>query len=107
MCEIYVKADPRLYQKRRRSLRVGGVVTTLSLENQFWDTLEEMAAGEAISMPQLVGKLYRSDGLPWRSEQLCLVLARVLHALHHASIAATASTKRAPSQLTGAPSLKD
>ncbi len=59
MCEIYVKADPRLYQKRRRSLRVGGVVTTLSLENQFWDTLEEMAAGEAISMPQLVGKLYQ------------------------------------------------
>ena len=37
MCELYVKADPILYESRSRSLRICGVVTTLRLENQFWD----------------------------------------------------------------------
>ena len=35
MCELYVKADPILYESRSRSLRICGVVTTLRLENQF------------------------------------------------------------------------
>ncbi len=39
MCELYVKADPILYESRSRSLRIRGVVTTLRLENQFWDIL--------------------------------------------------------------------
>ena len=34
MCELYVKADPILYESRSRSLRICGVVTTLRLENQ-------------------------------------------------------------------------
>ena len=44
MCELYVKADPILYESRSRSLRIRGVVTTLRLENQFWDILREIAA---------------------------------------------------------------
>ena len=32
MCELYVKADPILYESRSRSLRIRGVVTTLRLE---------------------------------------------------------------------------
>lgn len=28
MCELYVKADPILYESRSRSLRIRGVVTT-------------------------------------------------------------------------------
>ena len=43
MCELYVKADPILYESRSRSLRIRGVVTTLRLENQFWDILREIA----------------------------------------------------------------
>ena len=43
MCELYVKADPILYESRSRSLRICGVVTTLRLENQFWDILSEIA----------------------------------------------------------------
>lgn len=39
MCELYVKAAPILYESRSRSLRIRGVVTTLRLENQFWDLL--------------------------------------------------------------------
>lgn len=45
MCELYVKADPILYESRSRSLRICGVVTTLRLENQFWDILSEIAEG--------------------------------------------------------------
>ena len=49
MCELYVKADPILYESRSRSLRIRGVVTPLRLENQFWDILREIAEGEGLS----------------------------------------------------------
>ncbi len=58
MCEVYVKADPILYESRSRSLRIHGVVTTLRLENLFWDTLAEMAAGEGVSTNQLIATLH-------------------------------------------------
>lgn len=58
MCELYVKADPILYETRARSLRVNGVITTLRLENQFWDLLSEMAAGEGKTTNQLITNLY-------------------------------------------------
>ena len=32
MCEIYVKADPILYESRSRSLRIHGCVTKIRLE---------------------------------------------------------------------------
>ena len=58
MCELYVKADPILYEPRSRSLRIRGVVTTLRLENQFWDTLREIAEVDGMTTNQLISKLY-------------------------------------------------
>lgn len=58
MCELYVKADPILYESRSRSLRIRGVVTTLRLENQFWDILTEIAETDGVSTNQLIAKLY-------------------------------------------------
>lgn len=58
MCELYIKADPILYESRTRSLRIHGVITTLRLENQFWDILTEMAAGEGLTTNQLITNLY-------------------------------------------------
>jgi len=58
MCEIYVKADPILYESRSRSLRIHGAVTKIRLENLYWDILAELAAGEAMTTNQLVAKLY-------------------------------------------------
>ena len=58
MCELYVKADPILYESRSRSLRIYGVVTTLRLENQFWDVLAEMAEKEGQTTNQLVSTLH-------------------------------------------------
>ena len=57
MCEIYVKADPILYESRSRSLRIHGCVTKIRLENLFWDILAELAAGEGMSTNQLIAKL--------------------------------------------------
>ena len=54
MCELYVKADPILYESRTRSLRISGVVTTLRLENQFWDVLTEIAAADGLTSIHLI-----------------------------------------------------
>ncbi|WP_343349421.1 ribbon-helix-helix domain-containing protein [Pseudomonas sediminis] len=58
MCELYVKADPILYESRSRSLRIRGVVTTLRLENQFWDILREIAEVDGMTTNQLIAKLH-------------------------------------------------
>ncbi|MES2042042.1 MAG: ribbon-helix-helix domain-containing protein [Pseudomonadota bacterium] len=58
MCEIFVKADPGLYESRSRSLRLHGVVTSIRLENIFWNVLEEIAVGDGMNTNQLITKLY-------------------------------------------------
>ena len=67
MCELYVKADPILYESRSRSLRICGVVTTLRLENQFWDILSEIAETDGMTTNQLVAKLYE-EVMDYRGE---------------------------------------
>lgn len=69
MCELYVKADPILYESRSRSLRIRGVVTPLRLENQFWDILREIAEGEGLSTNQLITNLYE-EVMDYRGEVL-------------------------------------
>ncbi|UCV28564.1 ribbon-helix-helix domain-containing protein [Ferribacterium limneticum] len=58
MCEIYVKADPMLYESRARSIRIHGFVTKIRLENLFWDILAELAGNEGMTTNQLIAKLY-------------------------------------------------
>ncbi|WP_439861108.1 ribbon-helix-helix domain-containing protein [Pseudomonas sp. MBLB4136] len=67
MCELYVKADPILYESRSRSLRIRGVVTTLRLENQFWDILREIAEVDGMTTSQLITKLYE-EVIDYRGE---------------------------------------
>lgn len=67
MCELYVKADPILYESRSRSLRIHGLVTTLRLENQFWDILREIAEVDGMTTNQLIAKLY-DEVLEYRGE---------------------------------------
>lgn len=67
MCELYVKADPILYESRSRSLRIRGLVTTLRLENQFWDILAQIAAVDGMTTNQLITKLY-DEVLEYRGE---------------------------------------
>jgi predicted DNA-binding ribbon-helix-helix protein len=58
MCRIYIDADPILYESRTRSLRIHGVITTVRLENLFWDVLHEIAALESMTTSQFAVKLY-------------------------------------------------
>lgn len=58
MCEIFVKADPTLYESRAHSIRLHGAVTSIRLENLYWQVLQEIAARDAMSTNQLITKLY-------------------------------------------------
>ncbi|MFZ6870893.1 ribbon-helix-helix domain-containing protein [Undibacterium sp. Di27W] len=58
MCEIFVKADPGLYETKARSLRLHGVVTSIRLEKIFWNVLEEIAARDGMNTNQLITKLH-------------------------------------------------
>ena len=58
MCKIFISADPELYRCRSRSLRLSGVVTSIRLENLFWQVLEEIGSRDGLSVPQLITRLY-------------------------------------------------
>ena len=42
MCQVFISADPTLYDSRARSLRLHGVATSIKLENLFWQVLDIM-----------------------------------------------------------------
>jgi predicted DNA-binding ribbon-helix-helix protein len=58
MCKIYAQTDPILYECRARSVRISGVITTIRLENLFWQTLSELAADNDMTTNQLIAKLH-------------------------------------------------
>lgn len=58
MCQVFISADPKLYQCRVRSVRLHGVATSIRLENLFWNVLEDIARRDGMRVPQLCTKLY-------------------------------------------------
>ena len=58
MCQVFISADPMLYDSRARSVRLHGVATSIKLENLFWQVLEEIAQRDGIGVPQLCARLY-------------------------------------------------
>ncbi|MEO0034306.1 MAG: hypothetical protein RLZZ501_329 [Pseudomonadota bacterium] len=58
MCEIYAGTDPALYETVTRSVRIGGVVTSVRIERRFWQILEEIAAEGGLTLPQFLTRLY-------------------------------------------------
>lgn len=58
MCKLFVGADPTLWESRSRSLRIDGVVTSLRLENFFWQILEEIGARDGLNVPRLIAILH-------------------------------------------------
>lgn len=67
MCQFYTQADPALYESRSHSLRIGGVITSIRLENLFWKTLGELAADSGMTTNQLIGALH-ADVQKFRGE---------------------------------------
>ncbi|WP_073954110.1 ribbon-helix-helix domain-containing protein [Thalassospira sp. TSL5-1] len=58
MCNIYSGTDPDLYETVTRSVRINGVVTSLRLEQRFWQILDEISLKEGCSTPQFLGILH-------------------------------------------------
>ncbi len=58
MCQVFINADPHLYQRRARSVRLHGQATSIRLENLFWSVLADIARRDGMSVPQLCTKLY-------------------------------------------------
>ncbi|BAI72204.1 hypothetical protein AZL_015660 [Azospirillum sp. B510] len=98
MCEIYVKADPILYEPRSRSVRIHGVVTTIRLESLFWDVLAEIAARDGMTTNQLIAKLY-DEIVEYRGEVPNLASFLRVSCLRYLSLVVNAAEgKKAPSQ---------
>lgn len=58
MCEIFISASPDSYESRTRSVRLHGVVTSLRLENLYWDVLDEIGRRDDLNVTQLIERLY-------------------------------------------------
>ena len=57
MCKVYSEQDPALYASTSRSLRLKGHVTSIRLENVFWDVLGRIAAEEGKSTSDFIATL--------------------------------------------------
>lgn len=58
MCQVFAGQDPRNYESVTRSIRLSGHSTSIRLERSFWATVDEIAAGEAMTTPQFLAKLH-------------------------------------------------
>jgi len=59
MCKLFIGANPDLWKASTRSLRIDGMVTSVRLELYFWQVLDEIAARDSLTLPEMVSKLYR------------------------------------------------
>ncbi|MEQ1952431.1 ribbon-helix-helix domain-containing protein [Mesorhizobium sp. CN2-181] len=58
MCRVFAGQDPEGYRQINRSIRIGGHSTSIQLEVTFWELLDEIAAGQGLTTPKFISKLY-------------------------------------------------
>lgn len=58
MCHVYASTDPQRYESATRSVRLQGSVTSVRLENEFWDILDDLATEQGMSAARFISKLY-------------------------------------------------
>ena len=61
MCQLFIGADSELWNSRAKSLRIDGVATSIRMENFFWETLDEIALRDGMTVNQLITKLYHES----------------------------------------------
>jgi len=61
MCKLFINADPELWVSRTHSLRIDGMVTSVRMENAFWQVLSELAARDGLNLPQMITRLYHES----------------------------------------------
>lgn len=58
MCKLFIGADTTNWMQHTRSLRIGGVSTSLRMEAFFWDILDEIAFRDGLNRNQIINRLY-------------------------------------------------
>ncbi len=58
MCRLFKSQDPATYAAETRPIRLHGHCTSIRLETAFWDTLEEIAAKEGMSVTRFCATLH-------------------------------------------------
>ncbi len=58
MCQLFIGADSDLWRSRTKSLRIDGVATSIRIEDFFWQTLDEIANRDDMTVNQLITRLY-------------------------------------------------
>jgi predicted DNA-binding ribbon-helix-helix protein len=58
MCQLFAHQPQRDYESQTRSLRIGGHGTSIRLEMSFWNTLEEIAATQTMSLAKFLTTLH-------------------------------------------------
>lgn len=58
MCHVFASTDPDLFAPVTRSVRIGGVVTSLRLEGAFWRIIDEIARSSDLSTGRLLSTLH-------------------------------------------------
>lgn len=58
MCRIYASTDPALYATSTRSVRINGHVTSIRLEQEFWNILAQIAADSGLTTTQFISTLH-------------------------------------------------
>ena len=61
MCKLFINADATLWSSSTRSIRIDGMVTSVRLENYFWDTLATIASRDDMNIPQMLTRLYHES----------------------------------------------
>ena len=65
MCRFFASQSPESYAFETRSIRLNGQSTSVRLEKIFWGILEEIAAGEGMTVPRFISTLHREVLLTW------------------------------------------
>ena len=58
MCKLFIEANTKLWETSARSIRIQGMVTSIRLEFHFWKVLEEIAERDALTIPEMINRLY-------------------------------------------------
>ncbi|MCC4287664.1 MAG: ribbon-helix-helix domain-containing protein [Pseudomonadota bacterium] len=61
MCKLFIDADPELWRSATHSLRIDGMVTSVRMENYFWQLLEEIAQRDGMNTAQMITRLYHES----------------------------------------------
>lgn len=58
MCQIYATTEPNLYATTSKSIRINGHVTSIRLENEFWNILTNIATESDMTITQFINTLH-------------------------------------------------